>query len=569
MKILKILAISIIAISALYATQFVLDESEFSFISTLSYVVIPGSFAAISAYVGISEWRERSQNKFAMIFFAIGAICLFVAEEIWQTFEIVLEQDPFPSIADVFYIASYPFFIGFLILYVKPLKQHITKKIILFSIGVSLLFLIPTLHVLLDYYHEELPLDFAVGISYPILSSILLFFTMLGIVFFIKGYKSYFWALIFIGFLIELVADTLFLFTIIDDSYHDGHISDLLFLVSYLFFIAGMLFYPKIKNTNSVHNSKITFEIISKFAIPLIIGTVFSVMSISLIYSYNYGKIISDESLFIFFFIGISIIIAIFSTVIFMIYKNVNRFLREETMEIESQKENLKIMLEEKDRELQQSSELLDIGTNLAQIVHDLRNPLTVLEISLDMIERDIGKQDISTRIESMKKAIQLIEDQINGILNYVRNQTVNKTETSILELLNNTIDSMGIPKTVSLHIPQKDEKIWCDPTQIMMVFMNFLTNAIDAMDKKGEIYVNITQNKKTTLISFENSGPPITQDIMEKMFEPLFTTKKKGTGLGLSICQKIIRQHGGTISVQTNPATFTIEIPIFPDTVN
>ncbi|MFQ5783154.1 MAG: sensor histidine kinase [Nitrosopumilus sp.] len=563
MEISKILAISIISISILYSTQFFLDESEFSYISGLSYVVIPGVLAVISAYVAVKEWKNNTRNKIAMVFFAIGAVCLFTAEEIWQIFEIVFEQDPFPSIADVFYIISYPFFIGFLILFVKPLKSHITKNIILFSIGISLVFLIPTLHVLFDYYHDEPSLDIAIGITYPILGSLLLFFTLIGMIFFIKTGRNYFWTLIFIGFLTEIIADTLFLFTIIDDSYHDGHISDLLFLISYLFFIAGIVLYLKTKNTES-HNetSKITFEIISKFAIPLIIGTVFSVTSVSLVYSYFYGKMLSNESLLILLFIMLSVIIAIFSIIIFMINKNVNRFLYEKTRAIENQMKNLKTMLEEKDTALQESSEFSDIGENLSQIVHDLRNPLTIMKISLDMIERDAEKRDVTTRVESMKKAIQLMDEEISDILNYVKKPIVEKTETSILEILNSSIANMAIPKTISLHLPLKDEKIWCDSTRMVLVFMNLLTNAIDAMDKKGTIAINVTQNKNKIMIGFENSGPAIPSDVMEKMFEPLFTTKKKGTGLGLSTCQKIIRQHEGTINVQNNPTTFTIELP-------
>ena len=76
MKILKILTISIVAISILYALQFVLDESEFSYISTLSYVIIPGIFAAISLYVAVKEWKNDTQNKSAMLLFAMGAVSL-------------------------------------------------------------------------------------------------------------------------------------------------------------------------------------------------------------------------------------------------------------------------------------------------------------------------------------------------------------------------------------------------------------------------------------------------------------------------------------------------------------
>ncbi|PIN82203.1 MAG: hypothetical protein COV65_07690, partial [Nitrosopumilales archaeon CG11_big_fil_rev_8_21_14_0_20_33_24] len=88
------------------------------------------------------------------------------------------------------------------------------------------------------------------------------------------------------------------------------------------------------------------------------------------------------------------------------------------------------------------------------------------------------------------------------------------------------------------------------------------LTNAIDAINGSGTISVKVKQTKNKIIIDFENSGPTIPQDIMEKIFDPLFTTKSNGTGLGLPTCKKIVRQHNGDISVKNNPTTFTIELP-------
>ncbi|PIW32012.1 MAG: two-component sensor histidine kinase, partial [Nitrosopumilales archaeon CG15_BIG_FIL_POST_REV_8_21_14_020_37_12] len=132
---------------------------------------------------------------------------------------------------DVFYIAGYVFFIMFLVLYVRQIKQKITKNLLLFSTIISFVFLLPALYVLGDYYQDEPILSISVALVYPILSSAMLFFVLLGIMFFAKGEHTYFWTLIFVGFLIHTVTDTLFLFTAIDDSYYDGHVSDLLYLI--------------------------------------------------------------------------------------------------------------------------------------------------------------------------------------------------------------------------------------------------------------------------------------------------------------------------------------------------
>lgn len=560
---LKILGVSIIAISLLYTTQFVLDDDQFTFVSVSSYTVIPGILVVVSVYVAAKEWKNNTSNKIAMVFFAIGTMCWFVAEQIWQILDIVFEQDPFPSLADVFYLLAYPFFIAFLILYLKSIKKSITKHVILFSVAVSIVFLIPALRVLVEY-PEGSSLDIFVGVLYPILSSILLFFTILGISFFFKRTNPYFWIMIFIGFLINAVSDTLFLFTVIDDSYYDGHITDLLYLIGYLFYIVGLILYFRIKTNDprsEIH--AVTFETISKFAIPLIIGTMFFITSMSLLYSYSYGQEFTNDSLYLPLFAGIFIIIAIFSIIIFMINKNVDKFLRLRTREIENQKQDLEVMLEKKSGEILKSSEFSNIGVNISQILHDLRNPMTVLKVNFDIIENsDFDNPVLTKRIKSMKESIKFIEEQINDILNYVKKPTIDIAESSMLEILEKAIHNIDLPKTISVHLPTKDVKILCDPVRMTLVFINLLTNAIDAMDKKGSISVNLKQNKNKIIIEFENSGPAIPPDVMEKIFEPLFTTKSNGTGLGLPTCKKIVQQHNGTISVKNNPVTFTIELP-------
>jgi len=562
--ILKIFVVSIIIIALLYTTRLILDDNQFAFISTPSYIIIPGSLAAISLYVAIIEWKNNTQHKIAMLCFAIGSTSWFVAEQIWQILAVVFNQDPFPSMADVFYLFGYPFFIAFLILYLKPIKQTITKQTNVFAAIISIVFLIPSLHVLIDYYQEDATLSIFIGLLYPILGAVLLFLSLLGITFFVRGTQTYFWTFVFIGFLIFTISDTLFLFTVLDDSYYDGQITDLLYLIGYICFIIGVIFYFKTKNNAPMFKIQTgSFEIISKFAIPLTIGTIFVITSISLFYAHVYREEFSNESFYIVILAGIFSVITIFSVIVFIIIKNVKKFLEIRTKEIENQKQDLEILLEKKSEEILKSSEFSNIGTNLSQIIHDIKNPITVLKINIDIIENSgFDNPILEKRIKNMKQSIGIIEEQIDDILNYVKKPTVNIVDSYMLEILEKAIHSIDIPKTTSIHLPTKDTKIMCDPVRMSLVFINLFTNAIDAIDKKGIIDINIKQSKNKIIIDFENSGPEIPQDIIGKIFEPLFTTKQQGTGLGLPTCKKIIQQHGGSISVKNNPTTFTIELP-------
>jgi len=94
-------------------------------------------------------------------------------------------------------------------------------------------------------------------------------------------------------------------------------------------------------------------------------------------------------------------------------------------------------------------------------------------------------------------------------------------------------------------------------------VFSNLLNNAVQALDGQGEIDVSVSSDSEFVTIKIRDSGSGIPDEYLDKIFEPMFTTKKTGTGLGLVICKSIVEQHGGSISVSNKPTTFTIKLPI------
>ena len=110
--------------------------------------------------------------------------------------------------------------------------------------------------------------------------------------------------------------------------------------------------------------------------------------------------------------------------------------------------------------------------------------------------------------------------------------------------------------------------KISCRPGQINQVFMNLLTNAIEAVEKQGKIIVRTRLEKEWAIIQFIDNGKGIPNQDLERIFDPGFTTKGVGvgTGLGLSICYRILKDHGGSIdaySEEGKGATFTIRLPL------
>ncbi len=91
----------------------------------------------------------------------------------------------------------------------------------------------------------------------------------------------------------------------------------------------------------------------------------------------------------------------------------------------------------------------------------------------------------------------------------------------------------------------------------------NLVNNSVHALEGQGEINIIVSADSKFVTIQVKDSGPGISDENLEKIFEPMFTTKKTGTGLGLVICKSIVEQHGGTLTVSNKPTTFTIKLPV------
>lgn len=210
------------------------------------------------------------------------------------------------------------------------------------------------------------------------------------------------------------------------------------------------------------------------------------------------------------------------------------------------------------------SDKLAAVGELAARIAHDLRNPLSVIRVTsevLQMQNKDLSEKEKET-FERQKNAIDRMSHQIAEVLDFVRSKPVTKQSAAFSKMINNVLNSMLVPKRVKIIKPDKDVVLRCDPAQIEVVLVNLLRNAIDAVENDGIISIKLSEDQNYHIISIEDTGRGIPEENMPKIFEPLFTTKQKGTGLGLASCKNIIEQHGGTIIAENNPTSFTIKIP-------
>ena len=222
--------------------------------------------------------------------------------------------------------------------------------------------------------------------------------------------------------------------------------------------------------------------------------------------------------------------------------------------------------VEKKSAELVKSERLATIGTMASRIAHDLKQPLTIMYTYAEMLTPEVLPKLDSKDKEKWLRLQNSIFDMnriIEDVLDFARTTVIKKKKSSLLSILRLAINHVKSSYGIEINLPENDISFRCDSRKIEGVMSNLLNNAVQALDGQGEIDVAISSDSEFVTIHVRDSGSGIPDDLLEKIFEPMFTTKKTGTGLGLVICKSIVEQHGGSISVSNKPTTFTIKLPL------
>jgi len=242
-----------------------------------------------------------------------------------------------------------------------------------------------------------------------------------------------------------------------------------------------------------------------------------------------------------------------------LLFEYYNERLSEKTHQLEKSKEEL-------EKQTQRAEHLSKIGELASSLSHNLRNPLAVITATVDIIEatsNDILDEKTLSRLSRIRDSTKNMSHQIEDVLNFVRKKPLDIEKTSLQTLFQSATNNTEIPERVTLHLPENEILLECDPPKMEVAFMNLITNSIQAIQNTGDIHIRATENSETVTIEIEDSGPGIPSELLPKIFDSLFTTKSAGTGLGLAYCKSAVEQHKGTLTVKNNPTTFTIKLPI------
>ncbi|PWK07465.1 ATP-binding protein [Tumebacillus permanentifrigoris] len=226
------------------------------------------------------------------------------------------------------------------------------------------------------------------------------------------------------------------------------------------------------------------------------------------------------------------------------------------------------------ERNMRHSERLSTMGMFSAQIAHEIRNPVAVIKLAMQLM---LGQEEFSEKSEKKGKMIlneiRRIEDLVNHFLNISRPQTPNFENCEIVELLQGTCNLMqGVFREANLRLVEHYQEVGsirADCDQVHQVILNLLGNAIDATPAGGRVELTVQRDAEEpefVRIEVRDTGQGIPEDSLQDIFEPFYTTKSKGTGLGLHNAKSIIEAHGGDMEIASEVdrgTTFTIWLPV------
>ncbi len=222
-----------------------LSKEVVKIVTDMLYVPITGIFVITTSILVLRFRRAGSHGK-AWMFFLGTAISWFLAEFTWAELELVYKINPFPSIADAFYLIGYPFLFCFLMYYIKPVKRAITKKMVVTAVSISIGLAIPSIYLSYSPDSSITLLENVLSVAYPISDAIVLVPALVGIALFFRGEVNFTWSLICTGIFCQTVGDIGFQFAQFTNSYYTGHPVDIVLLWSYILFTFGVYDHLKI-----------------------------------------------------------------------------------------------------------------------------------------------------------------------------------------------------------------------------------------------------------------------------------------------------------------------------------
>ncbi len=211
------------------------------------------------------------------------------------------------------------------------------------------------------------------------------------------------------------------------------------------------------------------------------------------------------------------------------------------------------------------------LGQLASGVGHELRNPLGAIKNGIYYLKMVLDHMDptVKETLDILDRETNTSEKIISNILQFARTKSPLQRQVFVNDIIQDTLSRIDIPDNIEVVSRMENTlpSIMADPDQLFEVFENIIRNGIQAMTDGGQMKIHSEMKEPDCVaISFTDTGPGIPDKILEKLFEPLFTTKAKGIGLGLAITKTLVERHCGRIDVESSEgkgSTFNVILPI------
>ena len=217
------------------------------------------------------------------------------------------------------------------------------------------------------------------------------------------------------------------------------------------------------------------------------------------------------------------------------------------------------------------------LGRLLGRLAHEVRNPLSSLDIHVQLLEEDLAslvplvRERLAPRLDIIHGELHRLEGIVERFLRLAGPAGVDlepvemrKILTHVCELLRPEAAAREID--ISTHVDDSLPPVMADPVRLTQALLNVVINAIQAVERKGRVEVSGSVADGRVSVAVSDNGPGIPPERLASIFDPYFTTKTEGSGLGLWIAQQIVTAHGGSLEAQNRPsggAVLTMRLPL------
>lgn len=207
-------------------------------------------------------------------------------------------------------------------------------------------------------------------------------------------------------------------------------------------------------------------------------------------------------------------------------------------------------------QEMRRQDRMAVVGELAAGLAHEIRNPLAIIRGAVDELGHQMPQEGLPGKLTSMViRESDHLNEIVSGFLDFARDPVMHRELIDLRDAVREVRDLLerecGTANRVTLDLKCPTYPCWvsADASKLKQVFMNLGKNALEALGSKPGKLQMVVQNGSGPLeIRFEDSGPGIPPDTMDKIFEPFYTTKSNGVGMGLAVCSRIVTAHDGTI---------------------